>query len=60
LLLLTRVEGAIVKACLGLFLAGFSAYSLLRGTKVVLEDDRLAWPFGLTAGMLAGPGARPR
>lgn len=54
LLLLTRVQGVVVKACLGLFLAGFSAYSLLYGTRAVLEDDRLAWPFGLSAGMLGG------
>ncbi|MBW4050773.1 MAG: sulfite exporter TauE/SafE family protein [Proteobacteria bacterium] len=54
LLLLTRAEGAVVKACLGLFLAGFAAYSLLRGTRAVLEDDRFAWPFGLSAGVLGG------
>lgn len=54
LLLLTRVEGVIVKTCLGVILAGFSAYSLLHGTRVVLADDRLAWPFGLSAGMLGG------
>jgi hypothetical protein len=54
LLLLTRVEGTIVKACLGIFLICFSVYSLVRGTRAVLEDDRLAWPFGLSAGMLGG------
>ena len=54
LLLLTRAEGAVVKACLGLVLAGFAAYSLLHGSKAVLEDDRLAWPFGLSAGVLGG------
>lgn len=54
LLLLTHIEGRVVKSCLGLFLAGFAAYSLLHGTKEVLKDDRLAWPFGLGAGMLGG------
>ena len=54
LLLLTRVEGGAVKAGLGLFLAGFSACSLLYGPRAVLKDDRLAWPFGLGAGILGG------
>lgn len=54
LLLLTRAEGAVVKGCLGVILAGFAAYSLLRGTRAVLEDDTLAWPFGLSAGVLGG------
>lgn len=54
LLLLTRVQGGLVKACLGLILAGFAAYSLLSGRRAVLEDDRLAWTFGLGAGMLGG------
>lgn len=54
LLLLTRVDGAVVKGCLGLLLVGFSAYSLLHGTRVVLKDDRLAWPFGFSAGMFGG------
>jgi hypothetical protein len=54
LLLLTRVQAGVVKACLGLLLAGFSAYSLLYGRKAILEDDRLAWPFGLSAGVLGG------
>jgi hypothetical protein len=54
LLLLTQVKDEAVKVCLGLFILGFSAYSLLQGTSAVLEDDRLAWPFGLLAGMLGG------
>lgn len=54
LLLLTRAQGTVVKACLGLVLAGFAACSLLRGPKAVLENDRLAWPFGLGAGVLGG------
>jgi uncharacterized protein len=54
LLLLTRVQTGVVKACLGLILVGFSLYSLLHGKKPVLRDDRLAWPFGFSAGMLGG------
>ena len=54
LLLLTQANGEVVKVCLGLFIAGFSAYSLLHGTRVVVKDDRLAWPFGLLAGILGG------
>lgn len=54
LLLLTQVKGAVVKACLGSILAAFSAYSLFHGTKEVLKDDRMAWPFGLSAGVLGG------
>lgn len=54
LLLLTQVDSEVVKGCLGLFIAAFAAYSLLHGTKPALKDDRLAWPFGLLAGMLGG------
>jgi hypothetical protein len=54
LLLLTRAQPWVVKACLGLFLAGFSSYFLLSRKRAVLTDDRLAWPFGLCAGMLGG------
>ena len=54
LLLLTRVQPGVAKACLGLLLAGFSAYLLLSRKRAVLTDDRLAWPFGLCAGMLGG------
>ncbi len=54
LLLLTRAPAAVVKDCLGLVLAGFATYSLLYRKRAVLNDDRLAWPFGLSAGMLGG------
>lgn len=54
LLVLLRVPAGIVKACLGLILLGFCAYSLLYRKGAVLTDDRLAWPFGLGAGMLGG------
>lgn len=54
LLLLTRAQPRVVKTCLGLFLAVFSSYFLLSRKRAVLADDRLAWPFGLCAGMLGG------
>ncbi len=54
LLLLTRVDAAIVKIGLGLVLVGFACYSLLYRKRVVLTDDRFAWPFGLGAGVLGG------
>ena len=54
LLLLTRVDAAIVKGGLGLVLAGFVGYSLRYRPRTVLNDDRLAWPFGLGAGVLGG------
>jgi uncharacterized membrane protein YfcA len=54
LLLLTRVPGSSVKGCLGLVIAGFALYGLLRRELVVLEDDRLAWAFGFSAGVLGG------
>ncbi|HLY53217.1 MAG TPA: sulfite exporter TauE/SafE family protein [Steroidobacteraceae bacterium] len=54
LLLLTRVPGHSVKACLGLVIAAFSLYGLLRRELVVLKDDRLAWAFGFSAGVLGG------
>jgi uncharacterized membrane protein YfcA len=54
LLLLTRADGGIVKICLGVFIAAFSLYSLLRRKKAALADDRLAWTFGFAAGVLGG------
>ncbi len=54
LLLLARVPAGAVKAILGLFLLGFSAFSLLHRKRTPLRDDRLAWPFGLGAGVLGG------
>jgi uncharacterized membrane protein YfcA len=54
LLLLTRVAEPVVKAILACVIVAFSAYSLLSRTRYVLEDDRLAWLFGLGAGVLGG------
>lgn len=54
LLVLTRVPAGIVTVFLGVCLIGFSTYSLLHRRQGVLKDDRLAWPFGLAAGMLGG------
>ena len=54
LLLLTRVEGRIVKGCLGIFIVAFSVYSLLDRRRLTLEDDTWAWTFGFGAGVLGG------
>lgn len=54
LLLLTRVPGSFVKAGLGLVIAAFALYGLLRRELVVLKDDRLVWAFGFIAGVLGG------
>ncbi|MGH8160513.1 MAG: sulfite exporter TauE/SafE family protein [Rhodanobacter sp.] len=54
LLLLTRVDGGIVKICLGVLIVAFSLYSLLSRKKATLADDRLAWTFGFAAGVLGG------
>lgn len=54
LLLLTRVDGAIVKACLGALIVAFSGYCLLRRHRIALQDDRSAWAFGFAAGILGG------
>jgi hypothetical protein len=53
-LLLTRVPGDIVKACLGVVIIGFCAASLMYRRPAVLQDDRLAWAFGFGAGVLGG------
>jgi uncharacterized membrane protein YfcA len=44
----------IVKAVLAIVIIGFSAYCLVRRTPFELKDDRLAWLFGLGAGVLGG------
>ena len=54
LLLLTRVDASIVKAGLGVVIASFASASLGYRRGAVLTDDRLAWPFGLSAGVLGG------
>ena len=54
LLLLTQVDGGIVKVCLGVLIVAFLLYSLLSRRKAKLADDRLAWTFGFAAGVLGG------
>jgi len=54
LLLLTKVAEPIVKAVLGSIIVAFSLYSLLSRRSHVLADDRLAWFFGFSAGVLGG------
>lgn len=54
LLLLTRMDSAIVKACLGAIIMAFSIYSLLKRHRAALKDDRSAWVFGFAAGVLGG------
>jgi hypothetical protein len=54
LLLLTRIPSDFVKTFLGLAIAAFSVYGLLRRQRVALNDDRLVWIFGFSAGVLGG------
>jgi uncharacterized membrane protein YfcA len=54
LLLLTRVDGTIVKVCLGALIMAFSAYSLFKRHRAELKNDRSAWAFGFAAGVLGG------
>jgi uncharacterized membrane protein YfcA len=54
LLLLTTAPEGIVKALLGVVIVAFSARSLAGRMRVQLEDDRHAWVFGFTAGILGG------
>ncbi len=54
LLLLAKVAEPIVKAILAIVIIAFSTYSLLGGRRPALKDDRLAWVFGFSAGVLGG------
>lgn len=54
LLILTLGSTAVVKAVMGTVIIGFSAYCLFGQRKLHLQDDRLAWVFGLGAGVLGG------
>lgn len=54
LLLLTRVAEPIVKAVLACVIIAFSTYSLLSRRHYALKNDRLAWMFGFSAGVLGG------
>lgn len=54
LLLLTRSAEPVVKAILACVIIAFSAYSLLSTRRYALKNDRLAWMFGFSAGVLGG------
>jgi uncharacterized membrane protein YfcA len=54
LVLLRTVPESIVKFLLGVLVAGFSAWSLVKVHAQELKDDRLAWLFGWLAGVLGG------
>jgi uncharacterized membrane protein YfcA len=54
LFLLRTVPEPVVKGALGLLVAAFAALSLLRQGAYHLSDDRLAWLFGVSAGVLGG------
>jgi uncharacterized protein len=54
LLLLTRVAEPIVKTILACVIIAFSAHSLLNRRRYALKNDRLAWMFGFSAGVLGG------
>jgi hypothetical protein len=54
LLLLTRIDGTVIKSCLGVLIVAFSIYSLWSRKNAALADDKLAWTFGFAAGVLGG------
>lgn len=54
LLLLTKVAEPVAKSVLGSIIVAFSLYSLLSRRSRTLADDRLAWLFGFSAGILGG------
>jgi uncharacterized membrane protein YfcA len=54
LLLLRAVPEPIVKGGLGIVVAAFAALSLWRRDRYHLGDDRFAWLFGVSAGVLGG------
>jgi uncharacterized membrane protein YfcA len=54
LLLLRSVSEPIVKGVLGVVVAGFAVFALRSRGAYELTDDRLAWLFGVIAGVLGG------
>lgn len=54
LMLLRNVAEPVVKSILALAIIGFAAHALLGGGQRELKNDRLAWLFGFTAGVLGG------
>ncbi len=53
-LLLHMAPEAIVKGILAAIIIAFAAYCLIHRTPVELKNDRLAWLFGIMAGVLGG------
>jgi uncharacterized membrane protein YfcA len=54
LILLNRAPEQSIKLILAVIIITFSTYSLLGRARVELKDDRLAWLFGFSAGVLGG------
>jgi uncharacterized protein len=54
LMVLRTVAEPVVKAALAVVIIAFSAHSLLGGSHRELRNDRFAWLFGFTAGVLGG------
>jgi hypothetical protein len=54
LLLLIMVKEAIVKSVLGVVIIAFSLYCLIGRSRYELKNDRWAWLFGVSAGILGG------
>jgi hypothetical protein len=54
LLLLVTTEERVIKAMLAAVLMAFAASRLMGRGRAELKDDRLAWLFGLAAGVLGG------
>ena len=54
LLLLRNVPESVVKGILGVLVALFAVFMLRRRHAYELADDRLAWLFGVSAGVLGG------
>lgn len=54
LMLLKVATEAVVKGVLGVVIIAFAAHSLLSSRQRELKNDRLAWLFGFSAGVLGG------
>ena len=52
--LLTAAAETVVKAILAAIIIGFSSYCLVSRSPFQLKDDRWAWVFGFSAGVLGG------
>src|SRR6476620_2933270 len=52
LYLLKSVPESVVKAALAVVIIAFSSYTLMRRSDRELKNDRLAWIFGFSAGVL--------